>query len=85
MPSIAHSASGNKASGAEDCRNPVPNSSDGESIGKLPPSTTAAGNFITESRCVNAILIMFQFNSCRYGIIAYVTYVEISKFLVVAA
>jgi hypothetical protein len=52
MSPIVHSASGNKASGAEDCGNPIPNPGDGESIGKLPPSTAAAGNFITESRCV---------------------------------
>jgi len=70
MSPIVHSASGNKASGAEDCRNPIPNPGDGESIGKLPLSTAAAGNFITESRCVKCNPDHVQFSSSRYGIIA---------------
>jgi hypothetical protein len=48
MHLIAHSVSGNKASGAEDCGNSISNPGDGQSNGRLPPSTAAAGNFISE-------------------------------------
>jgi hypothetical protein len=71
MAPIVHSASENKASGAEDCGNPIPNPGDGESIGKFPLSTAAAaGNFITKSCCDKCNPDHVQFSSSRYGIIA---------------
>lgn len=69
MPPIVHSASGNKASGAENCGNPLSNPGDGESIGKLPSSTAAAGNFVTElHRVMHPDYV--QFSRSRYRIIA---------------
>lgn len=85
MPLIVHSASGNIASGAEDSGNSIPNPGDGQSHGKLPPSTAATGNFITEcslepakwrqtlqshsTKCSSAS-VPSQFSSSKHCIIA---------------
>jgi hypothetical protein len=44
-----------QASCAEDCGNSVPYPGDGESFGKLPSSTAAAGNFVSEDFAVVGI------------------------------